>query len=615
MYRLSLALAFLLAACSEPPPPTAATQAVDAPIPLETLIDQATTDFLRTQPKLASALDLPPELAGGSYADRLPDYSPAGFTALREMLRRHADRIAAAPADQLSGEELLDARIVTTILRYYAGSTAADYGYVDDYFGQVPYVVNQLSGPIIDVPNMMTSQQRLESVDDVRDYIARLDAFGPMLTGIRAKLLTDSELGVRLPPSLREGTLAYLDGFTAPAPAAHTLVTHLRDAMRGIVDMSDGERIRFRSEAEERVAEVIYPGYRALAAALRGMGDAAPAGDGIWAQPGGEALYADLVHNLGDTEMSPAEIHDVGLAEVARISSEMDALLIRLGYVGGTVGERMVALGAEPRFLYADDEAGRAQLLADLNAQVEAVMARAPEYFATLPQQAVEVRRVPVNTQDGAPGGYYTSPSLDGSRPGIYWINLRDMGAWPRFALPTLSYHEAVPGHHFQIALNLAREDLPFLRRNAPFNAYIEGWALYSERLAWEMGMYAEDPAGDLGRLQDELLRAVRLVVDTGLHFHRWSREQAIEYMAATTGSHMSEVEPEIERYMTWPGQALGYKLGMLRILDLRASAEESLGEAFDIRAFHDVVLLEGAMPMSVLEQRVRDWVATQQRD
>ncbi len=237
---------------------------------------------------------------------------------------------------------------------------------------------------------------------------------------------------------------------------------------------------------------------------------------------------------------------------------------------------------------------------------------RIGEQFATRPPYPVEVRRIPVEVQDSAAGGQYTSPAIDGSKPGIYWINLADMKANPKFDLKTLTYHEANPGHHWQIALNLAQEQLPLLRRIAPYNAYAEGWALYSEQVAYEMGMYKNDPFGDLGRLKAELFRSVRLVVDTGLHAKRWSREQAIQYMASNTGSASSDVISEIERYMAWPGQALGYKLGMLKILELREYARKELGQQFDIKAFHDLVLLGGAVPMSVLDQRVKQWVASQ---
>jgi len=270
----------------------------------------------------------------------------------------------------------------------------------------------------------------------------------------------------------------------------------------------------------------------------------------------------------------------------------------------------MVALNEEPRFLYADSAEGRAQLLKDINGYIAEITAKMPAAYKTTPKYKVEVRPYPVEIQDGAPGGEYNSPSIDGSKPGIYWINLRDMKANPKFGLKTLTYHEAIPGHHWQIALNLEQADMPFLRRIAPYNAYAEGWALYSERMAAEMDMYKNDPFGDLGRLQGEIFRAVRLVVDTGLHYKHWTREQAIDYMAKQTGSAKSDVIAEIERYMTWPGQALGYKLGMLKILSLRKHAKESLGDKFDLGEFHDVVLLGGAVPMKVLAKNIHQWIA-----
>ncbi|RME69132.1 MAG: DUF885 domain-containing protein, partial [Alphaproteobacteria bacterium] len=290
----------------------------------------------------------------------------------------------------------------------------------------------------------------------------------------------------------------------------------------------------------------------------------------------------------------------------------MDAILDAQGYTQGSVGERMAALAREPRFLFANDDQGRTALLAYLRELVAQVERRLPAYFADLPRQRVDVRRVPAFNEAGAPGGYYDPPGLASERPGIYWINLRDMTAWPRFGLKTLTYHETLPGHHLQVALALGLPDLPLLRRLAPFNAYVEGWALYAERLAWEIGLYDGDPFGNLGRLQDELFRAVRLVVDTGMHAKRWSREQAIAYMHRVTGNHIDEVTREIERYMAWPGQALGYKLGMMKILELRERARAALGDSFDLSAFHHEVLRAGAMPLPVLAQRIDAWIARQ---
>ncbi len=307
--------------------------------------------------------------------------------------------------------------------------------------------------------------------------------------------------------------------------------------------------------------------------------------------------------------MTPDQIHQVGLKEVKRITGEMDRILKAEGYTEGSVGERMTQLNLEDRFLYPNTDQGRAELLAYLNQIIQQISPKMQQQFATSPKYQVEVKRIPIATQDTAGGGYYTQPAMDGSLPGIYWINLRDTKANPKFDLKTLTFHEAIPGHHWQVALNMEQDSLPFLRRIAPYNAYVEGWALYSEQVAYELGMYKDDPFGNLGRLKAELFRAVRLVVDTGLHAKKWSREKAIDYMERITGTEHGDVVSEIERYMVWPGQALGYKLGMLKILSLRELAKKELGDQFDIKQFHDLVLLSGAVPMKVLDLKVKQWI------
>jgi uncharacterized protein (DUF885 family) len=328
---------------------------------------------------------------------------------------------------------------------------------------------------------------------------------------------------------------------------------------------------------------------------------------GLWAQPHGEELYAANVRALGDSPLAPARIHTIGLGEVTRITTRMERLLRARGLSRGSVGARMDALARNPANRFADSDAGREQVLDYLRGLVARMEARYREILppAMIPRQSLQIRRVPVAVEQGAPGGYYDGPSLDGARPGTYWINLRDMAAVARFHLPTLSYHEGVPGHHTQNAIALGLGEQPLIVRIASFNAYQEGWALYCERLAAEMGCYRHDPLGDLGRLQDELFRAVRLVVDTGLHFHRWSREKAIAYMRSATGLADSEVTAEVHRYMAWPGQALGYKLGQLRLVELRARMLARQGRRFDRRAFHAIVLGRGAMPLDLVASRI----------
>ena len=407
-----------------------------------------------------------------------------------------------------------------------------------------------------------------------------------------------------------KGAINFLEGFIKAKPEEHMLVTAFKEKLAKVESINDDTKKRLVEDAVRAVSEVIYPSYQAMAERTKSLMDKAPTESGIWAQPNGEEYYQDAILQLGDSTKTAEQIHQIGVEEVERISKQMDFILKEQGYKDGPVGERMKKINDEPRFLYPDSDAGRKQLLDDLNGYIAEINEKMAPLFKTKPPYDVEVRAFPVEIQDGAPGGQYTSPSLDGSKPGVYWINLRDMKANPKFSLKTLTYHEANPGHHWQVALNLAQDDLPFLRRIAPYNAYIEGWALYSELVAAEIGMYKNDPFGDLGRLQAELFRAVRLVVDTGLHHKRWTREQAIEYMAEKTGSAESDVVAEIERYMAWPGQALGYKLGMIKILELRETAKNKLGEKFDLAEFHDLVLLGGAVPMAVLEQKVNSWIA-----
>jgi len=308
--------------------------------------------------------------------------------------------------------------------------------------------------------------------------------------------------------------------------------------------------------------------------------------------------------------MSPEEVHQMGLDQVRDLHSQLDVLLRAQGYSRGTVGERINALNREERFLIPNTDEGRARLLASLNEQVAEITPMLPRMFNTIPRAAVEIRRVPVEIEAGAPGGYYQGASLDGSRPGAYYINLKDTHEWPTIGLPTLTWHEAVPGHHFQISIAREAGELPIYRRTGGFSAYSEGWALYAERVADELGVYEGDPFGRIGYLQSYLFRATRLVVDSGLHHKRWTREQAIRWMVENAAEPEGSAVREIERYIVWPGQATAYKIGQTVIANLRDEAERRMGSRFDIKAFHDVVLLGGAMPLTVLERRVREWMA-----
>lgn len=329
----------------------------------------------------------------------------------------------------------------------------------------------------------------------------------------------------------------------------------------------------------------------------------------MWALPDGGRFYQYEIELNTTTTMTADEIHALGLSEVARITAEMDRLLQAAGYTEGTVGQRMHALAQSPAQHYPNSDEGRARILADYQAIIDEISGGLDRYFGTKPKAKVVVKRVPALAEKTAPAAYYVPPALDGSRPGTFFANLHDVGKTAKFAMRTTAYHEAVPGHHLQGSIAQELEGLPIFRTVIPFTAYGEGWALYAEQLAWEAG-YEKDPLDDLGRLQAELFRSVRLVVDTGLHAKRWRREQAIDYMTSTTGMPEGDVVIEIERYMVQPGQALAYKIGMMKILQLRERARSALGSRFDLREFHDAVLRNGAIPLAILERVVDDYVA-----
>lgn len=569
-------------------------------------MQSAADALLARLPEVATYNGAPGSLDGGPLARRLADYSPAGENALRSET---ATQLAALRnSDCATGQQALYVAVCEAILTSASRSAAIPYGRIDpfSYVNHAPYLVNQISGPAIDSPAIMSTQQSLRTPDAIEAWLEKLESFDTAFDGIIEKVRADGAAGCRPPKALLQKTLPVLDGFLEGPAERHPLIVALHDGMaEAVIDQTMRDRAETRAIAAlETKARPAYARLREQIAAMlpRGRDEA-----GVWAQPQGEALYAANVRALGDTQQSPDEIHEIGRAEVERITAEMETLLTAQGMTQGSVGERMLALADDERFLYEDNDAGREELLDYLRGIVAETEARYDELLPPemVPSQRLRIRRVPVATQDGAPGGYYDSPSLDGTRPGTYWINLRDMSAVARFALPTLSYHEGVPGHHTQTAIASGLGAAPLMIRIASFNAYQEGWALYSERLMAELGAYADDPFGDLGRLQDELFRGVRLVVDTGMHAKQWTRERAIQYMAEVTGNPESTCVAEIERYMAWPGQALGYKLGQLRLLDLRERMRAAQGDAFDVRQFHATVLGSGAMPLGLVAERI----------
>ena len=578
---------------------------------VDSIVNAYTKNFINHQPALATSLKLD-SAKFGQYANRLPNYSLAGMQALQIDMYTAAEQLNTLQSKKLSEEDRLHVEVNEVIARFYAGDKQFSGGYIDTWGGHLPYVISQISGPLIDIPNILKDQHSVGTEKDATDYLKRLSAFATLTEQVRSKVADDAKRGIILPKPLFPNTLRYLNNFTAPKAISHPLVTSFKGKLASVDMLDEKTKAVIVKKAANIVESEIYPAFAKVTQDMKALEATSPTKVGIWAQPNGEAFYQHEITYLADSTMTAEKIHNVGLAEVKRISKQMDAILKANGYTQGSVGERMQRLSEEARFLFADSDEGREELLAFLRGEIKTIEDEALNLFSSLPPQAVEVRRIPIAIEAGAPGGYYNAPSLDGSRPGIFAINLKDMKAVPSFGLKTLTYHEAVPGHHFQIALNMLQTDIGLMRQNASFNGFIEGWALYSELVAYEMGMYENDPFGDLGRLQAEAYRAARLVVDTGLHYKKWTRKQAIEYFAEATGSAMSDVVSAIDRYIAWPGQALGYKLGMIKFVELRDKAKAELGDMFDIKAFHDLILLKGARPLAIVENDVDAWIAVQ---
>ncbi len=570
---------------------------------LAALYRQSAQNLLRARPTYATVLGVDESLAGEGFQSKLGDYSPAAEKQLRQRFRALNKDIEGQKAD--AGQATENKAVMIHLNRYYAGAADFSIGYIDPWMGLSPFIVNQINGPLIDVPNQIVTNQPLKSESDVLAYINRLVAFDGLVQSVVAKLDADVQKNWIAPKVIVNKSIKGLERFVEPPVKEHPLYVRLDKELPQIMGLTVERRNDLLAQAEQAIEQNVYGSYRLMIHLQQQLLTKARSEAGIWAQPNGAAYYREAVKSLGDTDLTPAAIHQLGLDEVERINTELDALLKSQGYDQGSVAERIIAINNNPDYLYQDSDDGRLNVIADLNRYIDEFTPKLADVFNQTPPYGIEVRPFPKSREASAPGGMYSSPSIDGSQPGIYWINLRDMKAIPTFEMKTLTYHEANPGHHWQIATNLAQDDLPLLRRIASFNAYSEGWALYSELLAKEMGQYDGDPMSDVGRLKAELFRAVRLVVDTGLHHKKWSRQEAIDYMKNVGAVVESDAVAEVERYMVWPGQALGYKLGMIEILQLRAKAQKQLGEQFSIKDFHDWVLMGGAVPMSILAQRV----------
>ncbi|MBD3818545.1 MAG: DUF885 family protein [Brevundimonas diminuta] len=563
------------------------------------LMDRIAQEMLLTDPESLTMLGMD----RGEHADarfKLSDRSQAKVEADKVKFVAAMKDMAAIDRNALPAKE----QIYHDSLTFF-GETVME-GYAFPYGGGMypsPYTVSQLGGSYQQIPDFLDSQHRIEAADDAEAYLSRLSDFARSLDDERERMRIDYAAGAVPPDFVIDRTLTQMGAITGTAVADSVMSQSI--ARRTAEKNIPGD---WAARAQTVLTREVYPAIQRQADALKAVRAGATHDGGVWRLPDGEAYYRYGLKNYTTSSMTPDEVHQMGLDQVAEISARADGLLKAQGLTQGTVGQRIAALGKDPRFVYPNTDEAKEELLKELNVQMAAMQARMPDYFGRLPKSPCDIRRVPKAIEAGAPGGYYMAPALDGSRPGAYYINLRDTAEWPKWTLPTLTYHEAVPGHHFQIALQMEQPDTPLLMKVMGFSAYSEGWGLYSEQLADEIGAYENDPFGQIGYLQSLMFRAARLVVDSGLHHKRWSREQGIRYMVDTLGDQESSIATEVERYCVWPGQASSYKVGHTTWVRLREDAKKRLGSRFDIKGFHDTGLNLGGVPLTVLERTMNAW-------
>ncbi len=571
------------------------------PWSLNLFYEKVFAEALFDHPELLSALGLVEQFGITGHNGKLDDESPAQQQREFDRWKRDLAQLRQYPFDKQTPSQKLSTRVLEWFLQLQIDGEKWQWH---------NYPVNQLFGVQNQFPEFMANTHRLLRRKDCDYYVMRLEALPKKFDQVLEGLKIREQKGILPPRFVVEEVLTEMSDFIAKPPAENILATSFKSRAAKIPKLNETERAGFQARVETAIASKVYPAYQKLIDYFRELLPKTTTDDGVWKLPNGDAYYAYKLRENTTTTLQPEEVHQIGLRDVARIESEMRVILDANGFAGQPIGAAMEKLTKDPRFVYANNDQSRADALARYRELItQATQRSARDLFRTAPRAKIEVRRVPEFKEATAPGAYYQPPAMDGSRPGIFFANLRDPSETPRWSMPTLAYHEGVPGHHWQIATAMELKGLPQFRKVVPFTAYTEGWALYAEWLAKQAGWYENDPFGDLGRLQAELFRAVRLVVDTGIHAKHWPREQAIAYMREKTGMGEKEVKAEVERYIVSPGQACAYKIGMLKIQQLRARAQLELGDKFDQREFHDAVLKNGALPLEILEDQVTEYI------
>ena len=587
------------------------------PFNIRHFYDRVFLEFALDSPELVTQLGIP--VLYDLSKDELTDVSDKKQWELLNKTKKNLETLRSYNRESQSKANLLN----TDILDWFLATNVEGepYFYYD-------YPVNQMFGVQSNLPSFLENSHKIRDASDIEAYISRLSKFDTKFNQVLEGLKIRQDKGIIPPRFVVTRVLDEMKGFIGQSPdneidienkdekdavRDNILYVNLDTKLNEVKDLSEEDKKAYLIRVEEEIRTTVFPAYQELINYFNELYSKANDDDGVWKLPNGDAFYTYMLKQYTTTDLRPEDVHEIGHGEVARIKKEMLDILKNQGYedTTRTLGEVIQELNKEERFQYPNNATGRKEALDDYNRIIDEINNNLDNAFDVRPKAGLEVRRVPEFKEEGSAGAYYNPPALDGSRGGIFYVNLRDMSEIVKFGMNTLAYHEAIPGHHFQIAIQHEIEGVPIFRNILPFTAYSEGWALYAERLAWELGFYDNNPFGNLGRLQAEMFRAVRLVVDTGIHFKKWTREEAIDYMVTNTGMTTSEVTTEIERYIVMPGQACAYKIGMMKILELREKAKNELGENFELREFHDVVLKNGAVPLDILEQIVDDYIVT----
>ncbi|MEM7153455.1 MAG: DUF885 family protein [Myxococcota bacterium] len=579
--------------------PTDATTSADASG--SALLDEVAYHLLQHEPERATNLGVDT----GDHADLrawLEDQSQAGQDAYAATLRADLERIRSTDTSGFDADTRTSYEVVASAYATALDGFALPYGDVAvGSWRNAPYVVIQNVGSYLDMPRFMDSVHPIRDEADAVAYLARIQTFPKVLDGELERMRAATDMGVVPPDFLLTKAIAQLERTITDAKKAELFVPQLRENLKTAKIPHN-----WADDVEMHVRELVAEAMERQLEELRRQQSKASGDPGMWARPHGDEWYAWALRASTTTTRTPDEVHEGGLEELAALHARMDPILREIGYTEGTVGARMQALSQDPRYKFPEGDPGRAEIMAFIQERIEWITAQMPRAFNTVVDPNLEVRRLPLAEEAGAPGAYGGAGSKDGSIPGRMWINLRTTDLHRKYDLPDLTFHETIPGHVWEGEYS---NRLPLIRSLLAFNAFSEGWALYGEQLADELGAYDEFKVGRLGYLQSLAFRACRMVVDTGLHHKRWNRDQAVNFFVERNGSKREEVESEVDRYCAWPGQACGYKVGHSEVVRQRARAQQQLGDRYDLKAFNDAVILGGNAPLDVLAKNVDRYI------